>query len=71
MHAVHVEIDPEQTGRVREAWERLGAPVPLRVLSSPYRSFVRVLVDYITEVDARRGDDVVTVLLVLSCWMRS
>jgi hypothetical protein len=37
--------------------------VPPQVLASPYRSFVRVLVDYITEVDARRGDDVVTVLL--------
>ena len=48
---------------MRRDWERLPSDVPLKVLASPNRAFVGVLVDDINAVDAARGDDVVTVLL--------
>jgi hypothetical protein len=63
VQAVYIEIDPAETDRVRRDWERLHSDVPLKVLPSPYRAFVGVLLDYINAVDAARGDDVVTVLL--------
>jgi amino acid transporter len=63
VEAVYVEIDPAETDQVRKDWERLHSNIPLKVLPSPYRSFVGVLVNYINSVDAALGDDVVTVLL--------
>jgi len=63
VQAVYVEVDPAETAQVRGDWERLHSEVPLKVLPSPYRAFVGVLVDYINAVDVARGDDVVTVLL--------
>ncbi len=63
VQAVYVEVDPAETAQVRGDWERLHSEVPLKVLPSPYRAFVGVLVDYINAVDAARGEDVVTVLL--------
>jgi amino acid transporter len=63
VEAVYVEIDPAETDQVRKDWERLHCDIPLKVLPSPYRSLVGVLVDYINAVDAARGEDVVTVLL--------
>jgi len=63
VEAVYVELDPAATDQVRRDWDLLHSEVPLKVLPSPYRSFVGVLVDYINAVDAARGDDVVTVLL--------
>ncbi len=63
VQAVYVEVDPAETAQVRGDWERLHSEVPLKVLPSPYRAFVGVLVDYINAVDAARGEEVVTVLL--------
>jgi hypothetical protein len=48
---------------LREGWSKLGTDVRLEVLPSPYRSWVGVLLNYIIAVDARRGDDIVTIIL--------
>ena len=61
--AVHISLEPEQTRRLRERWEKWGGDVPLIVLDSPYRSLVRPLLTYIEEVDRRLDTDVVTVVL--------
>jgi len=45
--AVFVEIDPERTRRLEEKWGKWGMGVPLIVLSSPYRSLLGPLVEYI------------------------
>ena len=63
VQAVYVEVDPAETARVQQDWERLHSDVPLKVLPSPYRAFVGVLVEYINAIDASRGNSVVTVLL--------
>ena len=61
--AVHISMDPEQTRKIQERWQKWGGDVPLVVLESPYRSLVRPLLNYIEEVDARWDNDVVTVIL--------
>jgi amino acid transporter len=63
VQAVYVEVDPVETDQVRRDWDRLRSGVPLKVLPSPYRAFVGVLLDYINVMEAARGDNVVTVLL--------
>jgi amino acid transporter len=63
VQAVYVEIDPAVTAQVLADWDRLHSEIPLKVLPSPYRAFVGVLIEYINSVEAARGDAVVTVLL--------
>jgi len=63
VQAVYVEIDPAETAQVLRDWEQLHSDIPVKVLPSPYRAFVGVLIEYIHTVEAARGDAVVTVLL--------
>jgi hypothetical protein len=58
-----VEIDPEETPRVREAWERWGEDVPLVVLESPYRSLIEPVLKYIEYMDQLRPDDHIVVII--------
>ena len=61
--AVYVDMDAETTAKLQEKWKQWGSGVPLVVLSSPYRSLVRPLMQYIDELDKHYEDDVLTVIL--------
>jgi amino acid transporter len=61
--AVYVDMDAETTAKLREKWKTWGSGVPLVVLSSPYRSLVRPLMDYIDKMNKQYNDHVLTVIL--------
>ncbi len=61
--AVYVDLDPDATAKLRSRWQEWGCEIPLVVLESPYRSLINPILRYIEEVDARYGDDVITVIL--------
>ena len=61
--AVYVEMDPERTRRLEEKWSQYGMGVPLVVLTSPYRSLLGPLLDYIDHLSARPGKHMVTMVL--------
>jgi amino acid transporter len=63
VRAVYVETDPAQTRRLEDKWARWGLGVPLVVLTSPYRSLLRPLLDYVDQIQARGDDQMVTVVL--------
>ena len=63
VRGVFVETDPARTPRVEEKWSTWGFGVPLVVLTSPYRSFLRPLLDYIDHIHARGEDQMVTIVL--------
>jgi amino acid transporter len=63
VRGVLVETDPAQTPRIEEKWSKVGLDVPLVVLTSPYRSLLRPLLDYIDQIHARGEDQMVTVVL--------
>jgi amino acid transporter len=63
VRAVYVETDPAQTRRLEDKWARWGLGVPLVVLTSPYRSLLRPLLDYLDQIQARGDDQMVTVVL--------
>jgi hypothetical protein len=63
VRAVYVEADPRGTADIREQWETWGEGVPLVVLSSPYRSVLRPLLEYVNEADDARPGGFVTVVL--------
>lgn len=51
---VHVSIDPEETRKLQEKWERWGDGYRLVVLDSPYRLFIEPLLEYIEHLDNNR-----------------
>ncbi|MGH9145505.1 MAG: APC family permease, partial [Vicinamibacterales bacterium] len=63
VRAVYIDVDPVSTEQLRRDWEKWGGGVPLIVLASPYRSLMEPLLEYLEELDAKRPDDYVTVVL--------
>jgi amino acid transporter len=61
--AVTVNLDPEQSEKIRARWCDWGCAVPLVVLESPFRSLLTPLLRYIDEVDSRYGDDELLIIL--------
>lgn len=61
--AVYVELDPERTRRLEEKWVKHGLGVPLIVLTSPYRSLLGPLLEYIDNLRGREGRHMVTMVL--------
>jgi amino acid transporter len=63
VRAVHVEIDPAATGRLREQWPVWGQGVELVVLESPYRSLMEPLLEYMEAVQRCDPHGYMTVIL--------
>jgi len=61
--AVYVETDPERTRRLEEKWGKYGMGVPLIVLTSPYRSLLGPLTEYIDHLQEQGEQHVVTIVL--------
>ena len=60
--AVFVETDPERTRKLEEKWRKWGMGVPLIVLTSPYRSLLGPLLEYIDHLQTDENH-VVTIVL--------
>jgi amino acid transporter len=63
VRAVYVETDPARTARLEERWGKWGLGVPLVVLTSPYRSLLRPLLDYLDQIQSRGDDQMLTIVL--------
>jgi len=63
VRGVYVETDPARTARLEEKWAAWGLEVPLVVLTSPYRSLLRPLLDYLDQIQSRGDDQMVTIVL--------
>jgi len=61
--AVYVEIDPERTRKLEEKWGKWGMGVPLIVLSSPYRSLLGPLLEYVDTLQRLGPNHMVTLVL--------
>lgn len=60
---VHVDVDPDETVKVKEDWDKWGMGLPLVILPSPYRSFLEPFLDYIEKVREENPGGWVTVAL--------
>jgi len=63
IRAVHVDVDHEETAKVKADWEKWGTGIPLVILPSPYRSFLQPLLDYVEKVREENPGAWVTVVL--------
>jgi amino acid transporter len=61
--AVYVEIDPARTLKLEERWAKGGSGVPLVVLSSPYRSVLGPLFEYLGRIKSREPHGVITIVI--------
>ncbi len=63
LEALTVDVDPEETERLRSKWEEMGIDIPLKVVSSPYREVTQPILDYVKNVRSESPRDVVTVYI--------
>jgi hypothetical protein len=61
--AVHVCDDDNHIAELRTKREIWGDHVPLIIIESPYRAFIRPLLAYIDAIDRQRSDDTLVVVL--------
>lgn len=52
--AVHVSIDPAESEKVRQKWEKWGGGVRMVMLNSPYRLLLEPLLEYIATIARQR-----------------
>jgi len=61
LEAVTVEVDQNETERLREEWDSKDMPVPLTVISSPFREVTRPVIEYVRRLRRESPRDIVTV----------
>jgi amino acid transporter len=61
--AIYVEINPENTEDVKKRWEVWGNGVPLKVITSPFRSITTPLIKYINDDLEQHKDSIITIVL--------
>ena len=62
--AVHVSLDPEESEKVRQRWEKWGEGIRLVILESPYRLMLEPLLAYIEEVESHNQPDEILTIVV-------
>ena len=63
IRAVYVDVDPEESAIVKIQWAQWGGGINLIALSSPYRSVLGSLIEYIEEILEKEQDTWVTVVI--------
>ncbi len=62
LHMVTVEIDKEQTEKLKKRWKEYYPDIELEVVPSPYRSVVRPLMEFVDSFIQEEGDYVTMVI---------
>ena len=61
--AIHICDDELHIAELRAKWDLWGNHVPLEIIESPFRSFVRPLLAYIDAIDKQRQDETLIIVL--------
>jgi amino acid transporter len=71
LEAVTVDFDEAETQRLTAEWDRSLMPLPLTVITSPYREITRPVIEYVRRLRRESPRDIVTVYIpeyVLGHW---
>lgn len=63
IEAVTVGVDEDDVARLREQWDAMDLPVPLRVLDSPFREITRPVLQYVRSIRRDSPRDLVVVYI--------
>ena len=62
--AIHISIEPDDTQKIREKWEKWGRGTRLVIMDSPYRLFLEPLLIYLEEILAsRQPNETITIVV--------
>jgi len=61
--ALHVTLDPKNTGQIKHDWDKHGGDIPLVILESPYRSLVEPIIEYVDQTLEEDPNLMVTVIV--------
>jgi amino acid transporter len=62
--AVHISLEPEDTEKVRQRWDKWGRGTRLVIVDSPYRLFLEPLLSYLEEILAsRQPNETITIVV--------
>jgi amino acid transporter len=61
--AVHVCDNPEHIATLRAKWEAWGNHVPLTIIDTPYRSYIKPLLAYLDAISRQRPEDTLVVVV--------
>jgi hypothetical protein len=64
--AVVVNVDQQETHKLKLAWRSMNFDIPLVILSSPYRSVVNPFLDFLAEQDEREPEKGKTIVVMPS-----
>lgn len=62
VHAVTIKADDARLARLEEQWAEMGVDVPLEVIESPYREFVRPAVQHVRSLEPGPNHMVIVVI---------
>ncbi len=71
LEALTVDVDEGETRRLRQEWDARRMPLPLTVISSPYREITRPVIEYVRRLRRESPRDIVTIYVpeyVLGHW---
>ena len=63
LEAVTVTVDPDETRKLQEEWDRRDIPIPLRALDSPYREITRPVLAYVRSIRRDSPRDLIVVFI--------
>jgi amino acid transporter len=63
IEAITVGVDPDEVATLREQWDTLEIPVPLKVLDSPFREITRPVISYVRSIHRESPRDLVVVYI--------
>ena len=61
---VYVELEPGSGSRVSEQWKEWWPDIPLAIISSPYRSTIEPLIEYLEKTDQEYNDGALAVVVL-------
>lgn len=67
IHDIHMDINPDESKTLKGEWAKFmkdeDLDIPLEIISSPFRSIIGPLTKRIREIDAKRDDDKIIVMI--------
>ncbi|MFB6722409.1 APC family permease [Kribbella sp. NPDC056345] len=63
VEAVTVDVDRAESDVLQAEWDRMGIPIPLKRLASPYREITRPILQYVRDIRRQSPRDVVMVYI--------
>ncbi len=63
LEAVTVGVNPDEVDDLQAEWDRLGLPLPLKILDSPFREITRPVLTYVRSIRRESPRDLVVVYI--------